>query len=209
MARLLLALLVGLVGAAVVHIAVIFTVPLVAENNAWGRLSRLGALFAPVRIDTARIPAETGSPGAASQVSPAASPGFAFVDPAFATVACRFSLADGPARLAASRATDFWSASIYSREGDNLYSINDRSAVGGQFDLLVGTSEQLAEARASSAERDETAIPVEVAITEGYLTLRVLVDEESKRPGVEAFMASVTCEAAAMPDANAATSLGG
>ena len=46
----------------------------------------------------------------------------------------------------------------------------------------------------TSDERDETAIPVGVDIDEGYLTLRILVDEESKRPEVDAFVRSLTCD---------------
>lgn len=197
MVRLLLAILVGLVGAAVVHIAVVFAIPKLAENNAWGRLSRIAGMYEIVRIDSRQSPLPDAPP-------PAEGPGvhdFAFVDPAFVTAACRFSLADGPVRLSASERTDFWSASIYSRQGDNIYSINDRSAVDSQFDLMVGTADQLVEARANSAERDETSIPVEVAIIEGYLTLRTLIDEESKRPGVDAFVRSVTCEPADIPSA--------
>ena len=64
------------------------------------------------------------------------------------------------------------------------------------MDLLIGTKEQLVEARANSTDRGETAIPVEVPIEEGYITLRVLVDEESVRPEVDAFVRSVVCEPA-------------
>lgn len=189
MGKILFAIVVGLVGAAVVHIAVIFAMPRVADNDAWARLSRLGGMYDMVRIDALRSAAS--GPGEQARGSPLHD--FAFVDPAFLTASCRFSLADGPVRLVAKDKTSFWSASIYSRQGDNLYSINDRSAVDGQFDLLVGTAEQLIEARANSSDRDVTAIPVELALTEGYLTLRALVDEESQRPAVDAFIRSVTC----------------
>lgn len=195
MGKIILAILTGLVGAAVVHIAVIFTMPAVADNNAWGRLSRIGDVFEVVKIASLR----SESIGNAGQAEGSETHDFAFVDPAFVTAGCRFSLADGPVRLVATARTDFWSASIYSRQGDNLYSINDRVAVDGRFDLLVGTTEQLVEARVNSADRSETAIPVEVNIDEGYLTLRVLVDEESARPGVDAFAQSVTCAPSELP----------
>lgn len=188
MLRLLLALVAGLVGAAVVHIVSIFAIPMMAENNAWGRLARIADIYQIAQVDSlhgdgAAEPAASAKPGIHD---------FAFIDPAFVTAACRFSLTDAPVRMRATGRIDFWSASIYSRSGDNLYSINDRSAVDGQFDLLVATPEQLAEAGAGD-ERDETAIPVGVDIGEGYLTLRILVDEESKRPEVEAFVGSLTC----------------
>ena len=45
MGKLILALLVGLVGAAVVHIGVILAMPRIAEDSAWSRLSARSALF--------------------------------------------------------------------------------------------------------------------------------------------------------------------
>ncbi|MCQ8781069.1 DUF1254 domain-containing protein [Mangrovibrevibacter kandeliae] len=149
-------------------------------------------MFEVVRIDALRSRAN----GPVAQAEGSALHDFAFVDPAFVTVGCRFSVAEGPVRLTADGAVDFWSASVYSRRGDNVYSINDRSAVAGQFDLLVGTPEQLVDAQAASTDPGETVIPVEVDIDEGYLTLRALVDEESERPSVDAFMRSVTCATA-------------
>ncbi len=188
-----LAVIIGLVGAAIVHIAVVLLVPSMADNNAWGRLSRIGPMFEIVRIE----PLREGGSGPAAQATGSERQDFAFIDPAFVTVSCRFSLADGPVRLYADAETDFWSASIYSREGDNLYSINNRAAVEGLFDLLVGTPEQILEARADVDASDDTAIPVGLPVEEGYLTLRALVREESARPLVEAFTRAVVCEPAA------------
>lgn len=189
-ARLLYAIVVGLIGAALVHIVVIFAMPHLAENNAWGRFARLGPLNETVRVEALR---------SAGPDTIAAPPGsdrhdFAFVDPAFVNASCRFSLADGPVRMIASYGpTTFWSASIYDRNGDNLYSINDRSAVDGIFDLMVGTREQIVDANADIDSGDDTTIPVEVDLSEGYMTIRVLVDEESKRPAVEEFIGSLAC----------------
>lgn len=190
MGKILLALAIGLVGAVIVHIAVIFAIPRLADNNAWGRLGRIAGLETVVRIDSQRqapgnAPLRGDGPGAHD---------FAFVDPAFVTAACRFSLTDSPVRVSAPAATDFWSASIYSRQGDNLYSINDRSAVNGRFDLLLGTPEQLVDAEANSVSQDETAIPVGLDLAEGYVTLRVLVDDETQRPAVDAFVKSLRCQ---------------
>ncbi|KQT88222.1 hypothetical protein [Aurantimonas sp. Leaf443] len=198
MARLLLALVLGLLGAVVVHIAVIFTVPDVARNNAWGRLSRVGAMYEVVRVEPLR--SQSDSP--AAQPAGSRLQNFAFVDPAFITASCRFSLADGPVRIYAGQPTDFWSGSIYSRQGDNLYSINDRASVDGAFDLLVGTHDEIVDARASALEsQSETSIPVEIETLEGYLTVRALVAQESLRPSVEAFLRSIRCEPSAPPAA--------
>ena len=167
MGRIVLTLLVGLVGAGLVHIATIFMVPRVAENNAWGRLS----------------------------ARQAARNAFSFVDPAFVVAGCRFSLEDGPVEIAASGVFDgFWSASIYDRKGDNLYSINDRAAIEGVVDLVVGTREQIEAIDAMAPfTSEETSLPVILDVGEGYMTLRILIDEESKRPAVDNFLRTVSC----------------
>ena len=188
----MLSIFVGLVGALLVHIAVIAAMPRVAEHNAWGRFANLGPMDAVVRVD----PLRSAGPGTIGAVAGSDRQNFAFVDPAFVTASCRFSLAGGPVRMTAGAAqTTFWSASIYSRGGDNLYSINDRSAVDGAFDLLVGTAEQIVDVNAATVSDDQQAtIPVEVDLTEGYMTIRVLVDQESERPSVEAFVGSLRCQ---------------
>ncbi|WP_279477804.1 DUF1254 domain-containing protein [Aureimonas sp. SK2] len=186
MGKLLLALLVGLVGAAIVHIAIIFSIPMQAENDAWGRLSRLGDLFAVVRIED-----RPGQPDGAAQAA-----GFTFVDPAFIDAACRFSLQGGPARIMADERTGFWTASVYARNGDNLYSISERVALEGALDLLVGTREQLDLARVEGSELPDQTISVELPTQEGYVMVRSLVGSESERPFVDRFVRSITCRPA-------------
>lgn len=183
MGKLFLAIVTGLVGAAIVHIAIVFAIPGQAENDAWSRLARKGALFTPVRIGEA-------APDASGQDE---TEGFRFVDPAFIVLACRFSVADGAVRLVAGETTPFWTASITARNGDNLYSIGERVALDGRLDLLVGTREQLDLARLEGTADDPQSIPVEFPAEEGYLTVRALVPSESERPFVDRFARSVTC----------------
>lgn len=190
MFRVLAALVAGLVGAAIVHICVVFAMPALATNNSWGRLGQLGPMFDVVRIDPQRT---RGTGGDETDPSRRA---FAFVDPAFVTASCRFDLEDGPVRLASDATASLWSASIYTRRGDNVYSINDRASVGGKFDLLVGSAEQLVDSKATSPDPNETMIPVEFAETEGYMTIRALVDDESVRPAADAFLRGLKCATA-------------
>ncbi len=191
MGKLLLAVLVGLAGAGIVHIAVVFTIPTQADNDAWSRLSRLGPEFASVRIGLDETAGEdAGSPA-----------GFVFVDPAFIDVACRFTLEDGPVRLFSDESTFFWTASIYARNGDNLYSISERVAPGGRLDLLVGTGSQLDLARVEGSSNVIPTVPVAVAGEEGYLTVRALVPFESERPFVDRFARSITCRPATPEEA--------
>lgn len=197
MGKLFLAVLVGLVGAAIIHIAIIFSIPMQAENDAWARLARFGDLFSVVRV--ADLPSASGPPP-----QPAAT-AFAFIDPAFIDVACRFSLESGPARLTAEERTGFWTASVYARNGDNLFSINERVALEGALDLLIGTREQLDLARVEGSELPDETVSVELPTDEGYVMVRSLVDSESERPFVDRFVRSITCRPATDEEAGRPT----
>ncbi len=191
MGKLLLAILVGLVGAAIIHIAIIFSIPMQAENDAWARLARFGDLFSVVRVGEPP-PAVTNQPAAAA---------FAFIDPAFIDVACRFTLENGPVRVTAEERTGFWTASVYARNGDNLFSISERVALEGALDLLIGTREQLDLARVEGSELPDQTVSVELPNEEGYMTVRSLVDSESERPFVDRFARSIVCRPATPDEA--------
>lgn len=196
MGRLLLALLIGIVGALIVHIGVIFAMPRLSEDNAWARLVAIMPSFQPTIV---------AGNGPSLDVEPAVTERFGFMDPAFVTAACRFSISQAPVRLSAERADAFWSASIVARSGDNLYSINERLAPETSLDLLVGTADQLDEARLAGLLGEEDSIPVVVGQSDLYLTFRALVEAESLRPSVEALVRSLACEAVPLPaDAAAA-----
>ena len=194
MGRLLLALLIGLVGALIVHIGVIFAMPRVSENNAWSRLVAIMPSFEPTLVSGG---------GASLRAEPDVAGAFGFMDPAFVIAACRVSVSQAPVRLSAQGADAFWSASIVARSGDNLYSINERLAPHGRLDLLVGTQSQLDEARIAGLLGEEDSIPVVVGQSELYLTFRALVEAESLRPAAEGLAGSLACEpmdlAAGMP----------
>ncbi|MDY8108468.1 hypothetical protein U0C82_04785 [Fulvimarina sp. 2208YS6-2-32] len=190
MGRFILALLTGLVGAGLVHIAIVFMIPRISENSAWSRLSALGDYFEVVRIAPLRDTAFTRQNGASETPRDA----FAFADPAFVVASCRFVLDDGPVEITANGTIDnFWSASIYDSRGGNIYSINDRAAIDGIVNLVVGTAQQIEDVRATTLLEDSPALPVIVDVLQGYVTVRVLIDEESKRPAADSFLRTVAC----------------
>ncbi|MER0238653.1 hypothetical protein [Fulvimarina sp. MAC8] len=190
MGRFVLALLIGLVGAGLVHIAIVFMIPRVSDNSAWSRLSSLGDYFEVVRIAPLR---DTSSP---AQESSTETPRerFAFADPAFIVASCRFELGEGPVEITANGTIEnFWSASIYDSQGGNIYSINDRAAIDGIVNLVVGSAQQIEEVRTTTLLEDSPALPVIVDVPRGYVTVRVLIDEESKRAAADSFLRTLAC----------------
>jgi uncharacterized membrane protein len=123
--------------AALVHLIVILLIPLVATNDAYARLSKLGALNATVLLPRAS-PLERMIP---------------YADPAVATSICRFDLASGPLRVHAPLGrSGFASISLHTRRGVVFYALTDQAATRGVIDFVVATAAQV---RALAAHDDE------------------------------------------------------
>lgn len=178
MLRLFYALGLGLVGGALVHIAVLFMLPAFSERDAWTRLGAAATLYQVTRLDA--------QAGASPLVRP--------LDPLFVAAACRFDLADGPVRLSATGAVPFWSVSVYDRDGHNIYSFNDRTADAGVLDMLVLTPAQTIELRKAMPEQLQRSIFVEADIGEGIVVVRAFMPDDSWRQLVEAYLRSVACQ---------------
>jgi uncharacterized membrane protein len=178
MSKLLHAVLLGLLGAGIVHIVVLLLVPEFSERDAWSRLAMASELYKMTRLD-----AEAGG-----------APVVKSVDPLFYAAACRFDLADGLVRVKAPGNVPFWSVSVYDRNGHNIYSFNDHSATGGVLDTVVLTPAQMIEVRKDLPEDLQGAIFVEAPIDEGIFVIRSFVPDDSWKPIVSRFLEQSSCE---------------
>lgn len=178
MRRLLHAILLGLLGAGIVHIVVLMLVPEFSERDAWSRLAMASDLYKMTRLD-----AEAGG-----------APVVKSVDPLFYAVACRFDLAEGMVRVKAPGNVPFWSVSVYDRNGHNFYSFNDHTATGGVLDTVVLTPAQMIEVRKQLPEDLQGAIFVEAPIDEGIFVIRSFVPDDSWKPVVSRFLEQSSCD---------------
>lgn len=178
MRSLLYALLVGFVGAGIVHILVLMMVPELSERDAWSRLSMASDLYRMTPLE----PETGGQPVVKS------------VDPLFLAVACRFDLGEGMVQVKAPGKVPFWSASIYDRNGHNIYSFNDHSATNATLDAVALTPAQMLEVRRQLPDDLDGSVFVETPIGEGIVVLRAFVPDESWRPEVSQFLRQSTCE---------------
>lgn len=173
------AVLVGLVGAGIVHIAVLLMLPSFSERDAWSKLAAAGELYTVHRT--------AATPGAPSVLQ---SP-----DPFFDAVTCRFDLGEGIAHLTAEGTVLFWSASVYDRNGQNIYSFNDRTAADGSLDFVIATPLQMTEVRKNLPPEFEKSVFVEADIDEGIVVIRAFVPDTSWKPGIDTYLNSVSCRA--------------
>ncbi len=166
-----------LVGAGIVHVAILLMLPAFSERDAWSKLAGLS--------DTYRVVPVAGLPSQPAVLQSS--------DPFFNAVACRFNLADGVAHLTAAGAVPFWSASVYDRNGQNVYSFNDRTATEGALDFVIATPLQMTEVRKDLPPNFKSSVFVEAEIDEGIVVIRSFIPDSSWKPAITAWLNSVSC----------------
>jgi uncharacterized membrane protein len=176
MARLLYALLIGLVGAGIVHIAILFILPAYSERDIWSRLSAVAPPYAAMRLDET-FPGGIPAP----------------VNPLMTAVACRFDLADGPVHVQAPGAVPFWSMAVYDSNGLNVFSISDRASNDRAVDFVTLSTAQMNRVRNEIPAAFERSIFVETDIEEGIVLVRVFVPDETWKGVVDAFLGGLSC----------------
>lgn len=174
MAKILRLLLLGLVGAAIVHIAVLLLVPFYSSKNAWSHLEALGDAYRfHVLSETSRLVSDQ--------------------DPLMRQAACRFDLTDGPVHITTKGNLPFWSLSIYAPNGDNLYSLNDSVAGDRQLDLIIADPIGIAALRSEGVQNDGRSIIIEQDISEGAVVLHSFVPDASWNQQVQNFFNQARC----------------
>lgn len=191
------AVVVGLIGAALLHIVIILALPRFTAEDAYSRVLGLYEMdsFFPL----------TDAPG---------STGLSNDDPYLRVAVCGFSVLGGPVRFTASGDVPFWSLAIYDSHSNEVFSMNDATAVNDRVDVVAATPAQLVELRKQptdplsaapsaeglSAEGGATQAPLAQAISvempedEGYAVLRALSPLGSYEAAVKQFLAESGCE---------------
>lgn len=173
-------LLVGLVGALIVHLIIILAVPAFSDRDA---LTRLSSYTEPYRFSLI-------------EEIPEASDMTQRLDPLFRTGVCHFDITEGPVYLNAGGPVEFWSVSIYDENGLSVFSFNDRNAAQGSLDIIVTTPADAAELRKSLPAQYEQSFIVEAGFDAGLAVLRVFQPDESWQGIVARFLRNASCEPA-------------
>ncbi|MGB3391699.1 MAG: DUF1254 domain-containing protein [Pseudaminobacter sp.] len=177
MLRFVHAVILGLLGAGIIHVAILLLVPQFSERDAWSRLAMAADLYKVVRFDTQQGEALAIKSG----------------DPLFYAAACRFDLNDGVVHIRSSGRPPFWSVSVYNRAGQNIYSFNDRAATDGTLDFVVATPSQMVEIRKELSADYRQSIFVETALDEGIIVVRSFVPDDSWNEAVSNFLDTMSC----------------
>lgn len=167
----------GLVGAILLHIIVILAAPSFSGLDAFSRVLDEGPANSFHSLSIARDKA-----GIATDI------------PFLKETVCAFDVTDGPASFFAEGRVPLWSAVIYDEDSNEVFSMNDRTAVGDALDLIAGSTAQLAAIRRAADPATARAFLIEMPATRGFAVLRAFYPETSMAADAEAFIASATCE---------------
>ncbi|ENT06109.1 hypothetical protein C038_00532 [Brucella sp. 63/311] len=174
-AKLVRLVLLGLIGAAIVHIAIVFLVPVYSDKNAWSRIEASGDPYRFYRLDQKTGPISDS-------------------DPLVKEATCRFDLSNGPVHITTQRNVPYWSLSIYAPNGDNLYSLNDNVSNDRKLDLVIADPIGMASLRSDASRSDTRSIFIEQNIGEGAAVLRVFVPDTTWNAQVQRFFDEAQCE---------------
>jgi uncharacterized membrane protein len=174
----LLYLLLCLVLAGLIHIAAVLTLPALAPKNAWARLFPLGPANTMILIPPP-IPGQQSMPMLAPDVR------YAF---------CRFDLTPGPVRVKAAVPNDLWLIALYTKEGDNFYTVAAADMKSAQIDLIIAKEDQpVAEAGVDAPEESDDVVVVKSPVNEGIAMIRAPLAGPSRASGIEEALKSTYC----------------
>ena len=176
MGKLFHAVIVGVIGAAIVHIAILLMVPAFSVRDAWSSLSQRSNYYTMTRLDQAAGP-----------------PLIETIDPLFLASACRFDLNEGIVHLTGEGKVSYWSISVHDRTGQNVFSLNDRSSSSGHPDFVIATSDQMVAIRNALPPEMDRSVFIEADVGEGIVVVRAFAPDESWHPTVSAFLQSMKC----------------
>ncbi len=177
MIRLALWALAGIVLGLVIHLAVILTLPLVAEDRLWNRLAEQGGVGEVFVL-------EHPEPGEPNPLQ---------LDPELVYAACRYDLSQGPGVFSGELPIDFWSIGVFDHEGRSVYSTTNRSGVGTALELGIFNPAQTRLLAEQQFEIEQGLLIVESPVDEIVAVVRLAVPHPVMRPRYEDALRNLSC----------------
>ena len=169
--------LAGLIAAGLIHILVVFAIPVLAERDAWARLS------AAMKPNTLAI------------ADGKTVPRLPFTSPDVATAYCLFDLSKGNLAVISPLPEAAWSLALSTRSGENFYLVTGADAKRPQARLLIIPHDRLPEEASTekTEEGGEQSIIVSPSYT-GIVAIRAPLRGESFRAQAFEELRKARCE---------------
>ena len=177
MIRMLLLVAAGVVLGGIVHIAVVLTLPALAEENLWTRASALGATSGLVVLD---------------QVQPG-EPNPLQLDPELAYATCALDLVHGPGIVRGRLPLAFWSLAVYRPNGTVLYSTTNRDGLGTRLEVGLFNPTQTRLLAQEALGATEGLLIVEADVDELLVLVRLAPPYQAMRARYEEALGGLVC----------------
>ena len=116
-----------------------------------------------------------------------------FMDPAFATAACRYDLTRGPVKLTVPVSQAYTSVTFYTRYDIAYYAVNDRSAGRRAIELDLMTTKQRDDLPDDEEVTAADRLIVELPTLTGLIVARAFSPEPSLLPTATAALTGAQC----------------
>ncbi len=167
----------GLVGAAIVHLTVVFLLPTLSDNKSYLLIEESVDLLEPTEIFDTNAEGEQN---------------FLF-DPLFRHFVCRYDLSQGAIGISAQNYAQFWSLSVFDETGTAFFSTNDRITSSDLIDVAIVNDEQLRFARQNTPEEIASSLVAPAATNQGFALIRVLSPNRSWESDIDLMLQSIEC----------------
>jgi len=175
--RTLLWLVGGLILGGIIHITAILTLPLLAEETTWSRVSALEANNRMLVLD--RVAQGDPNP--------------LHLDPELSYGLCQIDLGEGPAYLNGVLPDAFWSVAVYDQNGVVIYSTTNRDGIGQTVDMGIFNAAQTRLLAQQQIEIAEGLLIVEAPANKLFVLVRLSPPHEAMRARFEQELSEITC----------------
>ena len=126
---------------------------------------------------------------------------------AFVQGICVLDLKRGPVLVTLDTPASYWMANVYSRKGDNIYSLNDRQVSEVPFSIVVERKKaRLFDFESEEEAPEDAAFRVATGDGSGLFVVRVFVQDPAYRARITRTLERSTCKAQMTAEAPQAVS---
>ncbi|HTN62652.1 MAG TPA: hypothetical protein VL147_14070, partial [Devosia sp.] len=177
MIRTLLWLLGGVLLGGIIHIVVILTLPSLAQDTVWTRITALDAHNKMVILPQV----VAGAPNPLG------------LDPDLTYGVCQIDLADAPAYLSGIMPDAFWSVALFNKQGIITYSTTNRDGIGQTLEMGIFNADQTRLLAQQQIDIAEGLLVIESASDDIFVLVRLAPPHQAMRHRFETALANVQC----------------
>lgn len=167
----------GLILGLIIHLTVIFTIPKVAPNDVWARVTALG----PAQTILTFAEIKSGD------VNPLQ------LDPAMNHATCHISLDKGPVSFSGELPASFWSVAVIDRNGTVVFSTTNRLGDGRSINISAFNASQWSNISRQQYDIAEDAIRIQVPNDDIFFLVRAWPQTPFMRTRFDESIRTMSC----------------